>query len=177
MGGEIIDIDRMGPTMPAGRSSDYVIKVFSYNQRIIEGTVESSASGNSTAFTGLMPLAELIESWLNENNGPQATMAMRNWNISKVNNPVDISEEHAASAMQKSGSKPLASFLLHVQFRQNAGWQGQLLWINQKRSLAFRSFLELATLLDRALLYATGAEQASPVARPAHKWKQQESAS
>lgn len=176
-GGEIIDTGIMGPKMPAGRSSDFVIKVHSYRQRVMEGSVESTAGGDSAVFTGLMSLTELIESWLDENNGPQATMALRNWDLSKLNKSSDNPEESETDFEQVISSKPLASFLLHIQFRQNAGWQGKLLWMNQKRSIAFRSFLELSTLLDRALLYSTGAEQAIPVSRPAHKWSQKESVS
>ncbi len=163
--------------MTVGRSTDLVIRVFSYRQRIMEGTVESETGGDRKHFTEFMALMDIIEKRLGDNNAPQLAMALRGWDLAKLKNNASNSEESPTDFVPEGGLKPLAAFVLSIQFRQNGDWQGRLLWMNQKRSMAFRSFLELATLLDRALLYTTGAEQAIPVDRPAHKWKRQESVS
>lgn len=44
-----------------------------------------------------------------------------------------------------------ASFLIQVQFRQNATWQGSIQWLDQKKAQRFRSTLELIQLMDSAL--------------------------
>ena len=44
-----------------------------------------------------------------------------------------------------------ATFVVHVQYRQNATWQGSVDWLENKRSQKFRSSLELIKLMDSAL--------------------------
>lgn len=47
----------------------------------------------------------------------------------------------------------LATFLIHVQQRQNASWQGKVTWVEQGKSLSFSSALDLLKLLDNALCF------------------------
>ena len=42
-------------------------------------------------------------------------------------------------------------FLISIQYRQNASWQGALSWIEGGREENFRSVLELLLLIDSAL--------------------------
>ena len=44
-----------------------------------------------------------------------------------------------------------ATFVIHVQFRQNATWQGTIQWVDEKKEQHFRSTLEMLRLLDEAL--------------------------
>lgn len=55
--------------------------------------------------------------------------------------------------MSDPAGKPMgpASFLIQVQFRQNATWQGSIQWLDQKKTQRFRSTLELIQLMDSAL--------------------------
>lgn len=45
----------------------------------------------------------------------------------------------------------LATFYVRILFRQNASWQGTVLWSEGSQEERFRSALELALLLDSAL--------------------------
>ncbi len=45
----------------------------------------------------------------------------------------------------------LATFEMRILFRQNASWQGELLWMEKNARQSFRSVLELITLMDSAL--------------------------
>ena len=45
----------------------------------------------------------------------------------------------------------MATFQLRVLFRQNASWQGSLIWVDQRMDAQFRSVLELVRLMDSAL--------------------------
>ncbi|NBK91634.1 hypothetical protein D5278_06500 [bacterium 1XD21-13] len=47
---------------------------------------------------------------------------------------------------QKRGGK--ATFLVRVQYRQRATWQGQVTWLEKNRTVSFRSALELLKLID-----------------------------
>ncbi len=50
---------------------------------------------------------------------------------------------------QKFGEQ--ATFVVQVQFRQNATWQGTIQWLEEKESRKFRSLLEMIKLMDEAL--------------------------
>lgn len=56
--------------------------------------------------------------------------------------------------MSDPAGKPMdpASFLIQVQFRQNATWQGTVSWSEQKATRRFRSMLELISLMNDALV-------------------------
>lgn len=44
-----------------------------------------------------------------------------------------------------------ATFEMRILFRQNASWQGELLWLEKNARQSFRSVLEMITLMDSAL--------------------------
>lgn len=44
-----------------------------------------------------------------------------------------------------------ATFYTYVQYRQNATWQGHLIWKEAEKEVEFRSALELIILVDNAL--------------------------
>ena len=50
---------------------------------------------------------------------------------------------------EKRGEK--ATFVVQVQFRQNASWQGTVTWAEQNETRHFRSTLELIKLMDEIL--------------------------
>lgn len=43
------------------------------------------------------------------------------------------------------------SFLVKIQFCQNSTWQGTIQWLDEKKSMPFRSLLELTLLLNEAV--------------------------
>lgn len=43
------------------------------------------------------------------------------------------------------------TFIVHVQYRQNASWQGSVVWAEKNKTKQFRSALELLKLMDNAL--------------------------
>lgn len=51
----------------------------------------------------------------------------------------------------KEQSGEQATFVVHVQFRQNATWQGSIEWLEEKTNRKFRSMLEMMKLMDEAL--------------------------
>ncbi len=55
---------------------------------------------------------------------------------------------------------PEGTFLIHVRYRQNATWQGQVTWVDKKQTSQFRSALELMKLIDSALQEPKQPEQA-----------------
>jgi len=45
----------------------------------------------------------------------------------------------------------LATFAIRILFRQNASWQGSIVWLDNNQEQSFRSVLELILLFDNAL--------------------------
>lgn len=44
-----------------------------------------------------------------------------------------------------------ATFIVNVQFRQNATWQGTIRWVEKQKTQRFRSELEMIKLMDEAI--------------------------
>lgn len=44
-----------------------------------------------------------------------------------------------------------ATFVVQIQYRQNATWQGRVVWAEKNEAKQFRSALELIKLIDSAL--------------------------
>lgn len=51
----------------------------------------------------------------------------------------------------ESGAGDLGTFIVRVRRRQNASWQGELVWAEGQQKQYFRSALELLKLVDSAL--------------------------
>lgn len=54
-----------------------------------------------------------------------------------------------SSVMGNAGK--LATFIVHVQYCQNATWQGTIVWADEKQTSNFRSALEMLKLMDSAV--------------------------
>lgn len=63
----------------------------------------------------------------------------------------------AHQLVQHSGE--IATFIVHVRFRQYSTWQGDVIWAEKNKKCGFRSALELLKLMDGAL--ADGEEERS----------------
>ena len=93
------------------------------------------------SFYGLIQLIMLMEGLMDRVNYPQRSEEPRAFR-KKEAQPVPAAG---------GGAKPLATFRVSVLFRQNASWQGTLLWTERAVDAQFRSVLELIRLLDSAL--------------------------
>lgn len=80
---------------------------------------------------------------------PQSSVEMRSYGKPPI---VDKKESRLyISSEEVTGQKgQCATFLVHVQYRQNATWQGEILWKEMGKLQFFRSALEFLKLLDSA---------------------------
>lgn len=53
--------------------------------------------------------------------------------------------------LMKENKKEQGTFLVQVQYCQNATWQGEIVWAEKNQRQRFRSDLELLRLIDSAL--------------------------
>ena len=82
---------------------------------------------------------------------PQTSMRGRSFNGMRQSTAKKGAERvrTADEILNEAGKK--ATFVVNVQYRQNATWQGKVLWAETGKSCNFRSALELLKLIDGAL--------------------------
>jgi len=59
----------------------------------------------------------------------------------KVMNDEELLKEHG----------DMGTFIIRVQHRQHSSWQGMVTWVEEDKTVSFRSALELIKLIDGAL--------------------------
>jgi hypothetical protein len=132
------------------------IRVTSYDEKIIRGTLSNPFYGTDVEFNGLVQLVLLLENLQDELNYPQRAMDTRSFTDGMKRPELKVappdSERHRA----------LATFRVSIYFRQNASWQGSVVWTEREQSACFRSVLELMMLVDGALCGGEKTENDSP---------------
>lgn len=87
---------------------------------------------------------------------PQRTLEPRKFRVRTARRRIPDAEE-GGMPMEEPKEKETprgekATFVVNVQFRQNATWQGTVSWSEQKATRRFRSMLELISLMNDALV-------------------------
>lgn len=157
--------------------ADFMIIIGDYQERIIAGDLEVIHSNETIGFQGLASLLAIMQEKLEHFGFPQASMALRSWDLKGSDERSVITDQYSPIPPSPAANPALASFMLRVQFRQNASWQGSIAWLEAGSTAAFRSVLELAGLIEQAVQQAATPAQALPTARPEHRWKSRESVS
>ena len=96
-------------------------------------------------FHSVLHFLQEMENILNETDFPGAFTALRRFVVPSE------SKGTMPAAEQRKGA--IATFSVRILFRQNASWQGSLLWQEGGQEVCFRSVLELILLMDNALSY------------------------
>ena len=102
-------------------------------------------------FTDLNSLLIEADRLMDKIDYPQASMRSRTFFDGKGDR-IEKGAERVRSSdeiLSETGKK--ATFIVNVQYRQNATWQGKVLWAETEKSCNFRSALELLKLIDGAL--------------------------
>lgn len=126
--------------MPSGRN-EVVVLVHDYQDRCPCGILNGPRLSAPVTFRGLTQLLMTMEDLMDQSNDPQRGEEPRSF-------------QHSEQPLRPAGpvsNKPLAVFRINVLFRQNASWQGTLVWMDRKMDAQFRSVLELIRLMDSAL--------------------------
>ena len=111
---------------------------------------EEEAISFGSAYELIMEMDDLYDHW----DFPQRTTSYRTFGkkdkTKDYHNPNSIRKREPIRTL-KSFRGEKATFLIHVKFRQNTSWQGQVLWAERKKKVYFRSVLELLKLVGTAL--------------------------
>ncbi|MDO4540545.1 MAG: hypothetical protein Q4B48_05540 [Syntrophomonadaceae bacterium] len=119
--------------------------------RDARGRLYTSFLEQPMLFNSIMEMFNLLDDWFDRSNFPQTTHEYRSFKGTRpVTEPADEGNDFmAVNDRNEQGEK--ATFIIHVQFRQNASWQGTIQWVNEKKTQRFRSALEMIKLIDGAL--------------------------
>ena len=121
-----------------------VICVDGYENKALSGRFYNPYCEAGESFESLTQMLLKIDDMLNEMRLPQSFTAVRTF----APGGGDLSKNAPVVAAHEG---KLATFAVRILFRQNASWQGNLLWAEKQMDARFRSVLELVRLMDSAL--------------------------
>lgn len=105
-------------------------------------------------FTDILQLLKRMEHVYDWLNYPEASTGSRSFRAISMTEEMEKEKEtwnvnEHYEGLDNKGK--LATFIIHVQYRQNATWQGKIVWAESKQSTHFRSALEMLKLMDSAV--------------------------
>ena len=99
-------------------------------------------------------LLTLMEEVMEHINYPQSSTTMRNYKSEGHEAGAPVKKEKPQKVVGQeelmSHKGKLATFVVYIQYRQNATWQGDIVWVEQNTTRSFRSVLEMLKLMDNA---------------------------
>lgn len=129
--------------------------VLCVNSRIgenIEGKLYHGYSKEGISFIGYEEILKIAERFFNELGFPHMGTSDRD-----VNGRVHSYNKKEGMARVLKDEEMLArhgdmgTFVIRVQHRQHSSWQGRVTWLEEDKSVYFRSALELIKIIDGAL--------------------------
>lgn len=122
----------------------FLLYIDSYENEVPIGRYYNPSREEGGSFRSMVQMLLKLEHCMDAENMPQSFQKVRTFV------PVfGYWGENSGNINPVMGRK--ATFALHILFRQNASWQGTLVWLEEKKTMSFRSVLELITLLNSAL--------------------------
>ena len=128
-----------------------------------QGLIYHQYADEPISFNGIADIILEMENLFDEWDFPQRGLAERKFDKKKENHkrPVPeteddklkieiISDTHGVRNVQNKKGK-LGTFVIQVVFRQDASWQGHVIYQEDNEKLDFNSALELIKIIDRAV--------------------------
>jgi Holliday junction resolvase-like predicted endonuclease len=81
---------------------------------------------------------------------PQASFSSRSFGMKGAKTVVRKADDFVDGEIEDIINQEKATFVVHIQFRQSATWQGSITWVEKDRTQNFRSALEMLKLMDEA---------------------------
>lgn len=131
-------------------STKVVISVDSVQNGELAGSIYSAFCNESMRFYNACQMIAILDDLFDQLSFPQSSVNYRKFSskncktkqFKKTGDNMDSKEIKKNSA---------ARFVVHVQFRQNATWQGTIQWLDENKTQKFRSTMEMLKLMDEAV--------------------------
>jgi hypothetical protein len=128
-------------------------EIIAYSQGQIKGELHSRFLEEPYVFSDLVNMIHKMEEIFDTNGFPQSFLSPRTFKGGK--RTAAKRKEERNDAMNSTPEQEIdgfkCTFEISVRFRQNATWQGQILWAEKNMKQNFRSVLEMLKLMDEAL--------------------------
>ena len=98
-----------------------------------------------------MQLLRYMEEFYDGIRFPEAAVMLRNFSETEKEGREKTWQILSTKEEVLNHQGKCATFYTYVQYRQNATWQGRLVWKEAEKEVEFRSALELIILVDNAL--------------------------
>ncbi len=105
-------------------------------------------------FRNSMELLRRVDAFLDDLDFPQRSTLPRSFAGKAVPEESKFGNRKERQMVMKDlegKNGNMGTFIVQVKYRQNATWQGQVVWAEQNRKVYFRSALELMKLIDSAI--------------------------
>ena len=122
--------------------------IYTYEDKELCGLLKNDFLNRTVYFSNSWKMIKIMESIYDELSFPRASVNDKLFltKNKKRDNSLFIAEDDMISE-----KKQKAKFIINVQYRQNATWQGTIQWVEENRTQNFRSTLEMLKLIDEAL--------------------------
>ena len=143
------------------------VEIVSYGNGNLKGVLYNRHLHAPYTFVCLLQMIRLMERLFDSKRFPEAFMSPRmfeslknNRNIQEVDGNIAMNDASNLTIEPEAGGAK-CTFEIHVMFRQNATWQGQILWTEKNLRQKFRSALEMLLLMNDAMTDGDEGEQSS----------------
>ena len=157
----------MAGEMILATKASVIIYVDEVEGGVVRGNFQYMALEEERPFSNFGDLILELDCMMDALGEPQSYTERRRWEQphNRRRRPASRAKALGRKTVQRQGRK--ATFVLYVNVRRNATWQGELTWIEEKRSVIFRSALELLHLLESAAAGEAYGEMGQIAAFPA----------
>lgn len=135
----------------------YIIMRLECHEKSVEGEFRHLYARENQTFNSISEFIYKLELMLEQIKVPQATTRCRkgwgNPHKCRCGDDKDAPEkqwEFSEEPLMISGSTGLF-FLIHIRYRCNSSWQGEIRWLKKNYTMMFRSVLELLMVLESTI--------------------------
>ncbi len=135
-----------------GIKNGIVVCVDRISITLFQGVYYSAYSREPVAFSSRKQLLDSMQELFDELQFPFMNRSPRSFRKEETVYRAPAHKEilmKDEELLNKKGD--LGTFIIRVQHRQNASWQGRITWLEKDQTLNFRSIWEMTKLMDSAL--------------------------
>lgn len=128
-----------------------VVCIDKIEQERYKGRLYHKYHEGEIGFNDIGHLLGMIDQLCDQSGYPQSTTMDRTFQKKDIRTSRREALQVADTNQVLNQSGSLATFVVHVKYRQHSTWQGEIVWAEKNQKQTFRSALELLKLIDSAL--------------------------